>query len=161
MTGQDSIQIEWPPPAYAPYIEILIEDYLDDNGEVAYLWAPAARQADGSYYMAVAWSPDVQALRPVDLLFGPDEDGCAWREITPSQFAERFTLAGASRICIPPHTVRAGDIIDTGDGKEHAIVDNIQTAALDRNESQGYTLLDSDGVGTYVPRNNTVTLVRN
>lgn len=161
MTDQDTTRTEWPPPAHATYIEILVGDYLDNNGEVAYLWAPAARQADGSYYVAVAWSPDVQALRPIDLIFGPDEAGCAWRETTPEQFARRFTHAGAGRISIPPHTVRAGDVVDTGDGKEHAIVDNIQTTPLDNNETRGYTLLASDGTGIYASRNSTVTLIRN
>ena len=161
MTDQDITRTEWPPPTHATYIEILVGDYLDDGGEVAYLWAPAARQADSSYYVAVAWSPDVQALRPIDLVFGPDEGGCAWREITPERFARTFTHAGAGRINIPPHTVRAGDVIDTGDGKERVVVDNIQTTALDDNETQGYTLLDSDGNGTYAPRNSTVTLLRN
>lgn len=161
MTDQDITRTEWPPPAHATYIEILIGDYLDDNGDVAYLWAPAARQADGSYYVAVAWSPDVQALRPIDLIFGPEEEGCAWREITPDQFARHHTRAGGGRISIPPHTVRAGDVVDTGDGKERVVVDNIQTTALDRNGTRGYTLLDPDGGGTYVPRNSTVTLIRN
>lgn len=160
MTDQDVTRAEWPPPAHATYIEILVGDYLDNNGSVAYLWAPAARQADGSYYVAVAWSPDVQALRPIDLIFGPSEDGCAWREITPERFARRFTRAGAGKISIPPHTVRAGDVIDTGDGKEHVIVDNVQTTSLDNNETRGYTLLDSDGTGVYAPRNSTVTLIR-
>lgn len=161
MTDQDTTRTEWPPPAHATYIEILVGDYLDDNGDVTYLWAPAARQADGSYYVAAAWSPDVQALRPIDLIFGAEEEGCAWREITPVQFARRFTNAGTGRINIPPHTVRAGDVVATGDGKEHVVVDNIQTTTLGRNRSRGYTLLDSDGNGTYVPRNSTVTLIRN
>lgn len=161
MTDQDITRTEWPPPAHATYIEILVGDYLDDRGDVAYLWAPAARQADSSYYVAAAWSPDVQALRPIDLVFGPDEEGCAWRELTPAQFARWFTHAGAARIRIPPHTVRAGDIVDTGDGTKHVVVDSIQTSALDDSRSRGYTLLDSDGNGTYVPRNNTVTLIRN
>lgn len=161
MTDQDITRTEWPPPAHATYIEILVGDYLDDGGEIAYLWAPAARQADSSYYVAAAWSPDVQALRPIDLVFGPDEEGCAWREITPERFAKTFTHAGAGRINIPPHTVRAGDVVDAGDGKERVIVDNIQTVALDDNETQGYTLLDSDGNGTYAPRNSTITLIRN
>ena len=161
MTDQDVTRTEWPPPAHATYIEILVGDYLDDHGDVAYLWAPAARQADGSYYVAVAWSPDVQALRPIDLIFGPDEDGCAWRETTPAQFARRFTRAGAGRISIPPHTVRAGDLVDAGDGKERVVADNIQTAAPDSHGSRGYTLLDSDGNGTYVPCHSTVTLIRN
>ena len=109
MTDQDTTRAEWPPPAHATYIEILVGDYLDDNGEVAYLWAPAARQANGSYYVAVAWSPDVQALRPIDLVFDANEEGCAWREITPERFARHHTKAGGGRINIPPHTVRAGD----------------------------------------------------
>lgn len=161
MTDQDTTRAEWPPPAHATYIEILVGDYLDDNGEVAYLWAPAARQADGSYYVAVAWSPDIQALRPIDLIFDTDEEGCAWREITPERFARHHTKAGGGRISIPPHTVRAGDLVDTGDGKERIIVDNIGTTALDRNRTQGYTLLDSDGNGVYAPRNSAVTLIRN
>lgn len=160
MTDRDIARTEWPPPAHATYIEILVGDYLESDGDVAYLWAPAARQADGSYYVAVAWSPDVQALRPIDLIFGPEE-GCAWREITPDQFARHHTRAGGGRISIPPHTVRAGDVVDTGDGKERVVVDNIQTTALDRNRTQGYTLLDPDGGGIYVPRNSTVTLIRN
>lgn len=161
MTDQDIIRTEWPPPAHATYIEILVGDYMDDHGDVAYLWAPAARQADSSYYVAVAWSPDVQALRPIDLIFSPEEAGCAWREITPEQFARRFTRAGAGRISIPPHTVRAGDVVDVGDGKERVVVDNIHTTYFDNNETLGYTLLDSDGTGVYAPRNSTVTLIRN
>lgn len=160
MTDMGNIRVEWPPPAYATYIEILVEDYLDDNADVVDLWVPAARQADGSYYVAVGWSPDVQALRPIDLVFGPDEDCYAWREITPEQFAQRYTKAGAGRISIPPHVVRSGDVIDIGDGKEHVIVDNIQTTALDDNETRGYTLLDSNGAGIYAPRNSVITLVR-
>lgn len=160
MTDPGDIRVEWPPPAYATYIEILVEDYLDDNADVVDLWVPAARQADGSYYVAVGWSPDVQALRPIDLIFGPDEGCYVWREITPTQFASKFTRAGAGRIRIPPHVVQAGDVIDTGDGKEHVIVDNLQTTALGDNETRGYTLLDSDGIGTYVARNSTVALIR-
>ena len=161
MTNHDDIKAEWPPPATAPYIEILLADYLGDNGDVVDLWAPAARQADGSYYMAVAWSPDVQALRPVDIIFEPDEECYAWRRITPYRFAQWFTHAGAGRINIAPHTAQPGDTIDVGDGRRRGLVDNIQTTAIGENETRGCTLLDSDGYGTYVPRNSTITLVRN
>ena len=161
MTDQNVVRTEWPPPATAPYIEILISDYLDDNGGVANLWAPAARQIDSSYYMAVAWSPDVQALRPVDIIFEPHEECYVWRKITSDQFARWFTRAGAGRIDIPPHAVRIGDTIDTGDRRRVTVVDNIQTTAPGETETRGCTLLDSDGYGTYVPRNSAVTLIRN
>lgn len=161
MTDEGTVQTEWPPPASAPYVEILVGDYLDDNGGVTNLWAPAARQIDSSYYVAVTWSPDVQALRTADIIFEPYEEGYAWRKITPERFARWFTRAGSGRIDIPPHAVKIGDTIDAGDGRGRSIVDVIQTTTLDEYKTRGYTLLDSDGYGTYVPRNSAVTLIRN